>query len=110
LINVELTNYARPMMIWFKRLSTSFASIPPGRKRVFSSFHPINLLKAKRLLPEVPVAILALAGGAGALVPLFIGRWISPVLVHPYFTDVNAGWIGQRQHALWAQSQCVDRE
>jgi glycerophosphoryl diester phosphodiesterase len=99
LINVELTNYAAPNDDLVQQVINLVRKYHLEESVIFSSFHPINLLKAKRLLPEVPVAILALAGGAGALSRSFIGRWISPVLVHPYFTDVNAGWI-QRQHAL----------
>jgi len=98
-INVELTNYATPNDNLVARVVDLVRRRSLQDKVLFSSFHPLNLIKAKRLLPEVPVAILALKGKAGALARSFVGRWISPDYIHPYYSDVNALWI-ERQHAL----------
>jgi glycerophosphoryl diester phosphodiesterase len=98
-INVELTNYATPNDNLVQQVVNCVIRHRLQEKVLFSSFHPVNLVKARRLLPEVPVAILALAGTPGALARSFVGRWVSPEYVHPYFSDVNERWL-QRQHAL----------
>ncbi|HEX9018545.1 MAG TPA: glycerophosphodiester phosphodiesterase, partial [Anaerolineaceae bacterium] len=56
---------------------------------IFSSFHPLNLIRAKRSLPEVPVALLTEAGAAGRLLRGPLGRLAAPKFIHPYYTDVT---------------------
>jgi glycerophosphoryl diester phosphodiesterase len=98
LINVELTNYATPNDALVDKVVERVRKHRLEDWVIFSSFHPVNLLKARRLLPEVPVAILALEGKAGALSRSAVGRWISPHFIHPYVSDVNHRWL-EKQHA-----------
>jgi glycerophosphoryl diester phosphodiesterase len=83
-INVELTNYATPNDALVDRVIELVRKYQLEESVIFSSFHPVNLLKARRLLPEVPAALLALDGKAGFLARSFLGRWISPNIIHPY--------------------------
>jgi glycerophosphoryl diester phosphodiesterase len=96
-INVELTNYATPNDTLVDRVIALVRQYQLEESVIFSSFHPINLLKARRLLPKVPVALLALNGKAGFLARSFVGHWISPNIIHPYLTDINQEWI-RKQH------------
>jgi len=50
------------------------------------------------LLPEVPAGILALPGLAGMISRGWMGRRVAPQLVHPYYSDVTAGFV-KRQKA-----------
>jgi glycerophosphoryl diester phosphodiesterase len=96
-INVELTNYATPNDDLVQKVIELVRKHHLEEGVLFSSFHPVNLIKARRLLPGVPVGILAMEGGPGALARSFVGRWVAPAFVHPYLTDVTDRWI-QRQH------------
>jgi glycerophosphoryl diester phosphodiesterase len=98
LINVELTNYTSPNDALVDGVVELVRKHQLEEWVIFSSFHPVNLLKARRLLPEVPVAVLALEGKAGALSRSRVGRWISPHFIHPYVSDVNHDWL-EKQHA-----------
>lgn len=97
LINVELTNYASPGDGLVDQVVALVQRFHLEERVLFSSFHPANLLRAHRLLPEVPVAILALPGRAGWWARSFLLRHISPEFVNPYFSDSTDGYI-RRQH------------
>ena len=74
---------------------------------MFSSFHPPNLIRAQRLLPEVPVAILALPG-AGWWARSFLLRGISPEFVNPYFSD--SAVVTSSASTNRAESERLDRQ
>jgi glycerophosphoryl diester phosphodiesterase len=99
LINVELTNYASPADQLVEKTAELVRAFHLEEKIIFSSFHPLNLMRARRLLPEVPCAILALPGRKGWWARSFVLRGISPHAVNPYFTDAGPAFI-QRQHTL----------
>lgn len=98
LINVELTNYATPGDALVEKVVDLVRRHGLEERVLFSSFQPLNLMRAQRLLPETPVAILALDGRAGWWARSFVMRRLSPFFVHPYFTDVDEEYIA-RQHA-----------
>jgi glycerophosphoryl diester phosphodiesterase len=97
-MNVELTNYATP----FDRLVPSVVEMVRKfglEKRVlFSSFFPHNLLKAAKLLPDVPRGLLAWAGWMGWWGRAFGFRSDVYGALHPYLSDVNPGLV-ERVHA-----------
>lgn len=113
LINVELTNYR----------SATDALVPKVAELVrrhglqdwvlFSSFHPLNLLRARRLLPSVPAGFLLLPGKAAALIYKVLGRWLSPKFVHPYFADVDPAYLAAQRRLgrgvnVWTVNQAED--
>ena len=97
LINVELTNYANPGDALVQKTVDLVRAFHLEEKIIFSSFHPLNLWRARRLLPQVPVALLAMPGGAGWLARSALLRGLSPHAVNPYFSDAGRDYI-QRQH------------
>jgi glycerophosphoryl diester phosphodiesterase len=97
LINVELTNYASPSDRLVEKTVELVRAFHLEGKILFSSFHPLNLMRARQLLPEVPCAILALPGRGGWWARSFLLRSISPQAVNPYFTDASPAFIN-RQH------------
>jgi glycerophosphoryl diester phosphodiesterase len=98
-INVELTNYASGRDNLVPQVAELVEKHRLQDSVMFSSFNPVNLRKIHRLLPDCPVAILALAGNAGFLSRSIIGRWFSPQIVHPYLDDTTADFV-RRQHRL----------
>ena len=60
---------------------------------MFSSFNPIALIQAHRLLPEVPIGLLAQPGRSGALARSWVGRLIGYHALHPEYSDVTRGLV-----------------
>jgi glycerophosphoryl diester phosphodiesterase len=90
-INVELTNYAAPNDDLPERVVELVQQHRLEKHILFSSFNPRALIKAKRLLPEVPVGLLALPGRSGWWARSWPGRIGVPYdALHPELTDVNA--------------------
>jgi glycerophosphoryl diester phosphodiesterase len=97
IINVELTNYATPGDDLLVKVAELVKKHDISDQIMFSSFLPGNIRRIKKLLPDVPAGLLAPKGLLGALSRSWIGRFYSPDLIHPYFTDVDEGFI-QLQH------------
>jgi glycerophosphoryl diester phosphodiesterase len=82
-VNVELTNYDDMGDALVEKVVEKVKRHQLQDWVMFSSFWPINLMKARRMLPEVPVAILANEGRSGWLARSIVGRWVSPEVVNP---------------------------
>jgi len=54
---------------------------------LFSSFRPMNLVRARRLIPEIPLALLVLEGYASRIPPAFEGEPIPYEALHPTKAD-----------------------
>jgi glycerophosphoryl diester phosphodiesterase len=100
LINVELTNYASTGDALVEKVVALVRRYHLEERVIFSSFHPLNLIRARRLLPETPVAILALPGRAGWLARSFFLRSISPEFVNPYFSDCRAPYLASESRRV----------
>ncbi len=99
LINIEITNYSSIRDGLAEDVCKLVKEMHMEERVVFSSFHPFNLMTTKRLLPEVPVALLALPHAGGILQRSFLFRWLSPQFIHPYFSDVSTKYINtQHMH------------
>lgn len=113
LINVELTNYTSPGDALVEKVVALVQKYHLEERVLFSSFHPLNLFRAQRLLPQVPTAILALPGRAGWWARAGWMRRVSPWFVHPYFTDVTARYIAHqhtcnRKVNVWTVNAIAD--
>jgi glycerophosphoryl diester phosphodiesterase len=98
-INVELTNYASPDDDLPERVVELVKHHRLEKKVLFSSFNPRALLKAKRLLPEVPLGLLALPGRRGWWARSWLGRMLVPYdALHPESTDVSARLVASTHH------------
>jgi glycerophosphoryl diester phosphodiesterase len=94
-VNVELTNYASKQDALVPKVVDIVKANKMESRVLFSSFLPLNLVTAQRLLPETPVAILCLEGAAGILTRSFLLKGISPEYVHPYLMDVTKGMVAK---------------
>lgn len=89
LINVEITNYTSVWDALPDRICDLVMRLGLQEHIIFSSFHPLNLMRVKRRLPDVPVAILTEPGAAGRLLRGGLGRLVAPEFVHPHYSDVD---------------------
>lgn len=99
LINVELTNYASPFDALPDLVADLVIRFELQDRVLFSSFHPLNLVRIRRRLPDTPCAILTQAGADGRWMRGFWGRLAAPKIVHPYFTDVTGDYLAH-EHRL----------
>lgn len=88
-INVELTNYASLTDNLPEKVAALVKRFALETRVIFSSFNPIALIRIKRLLPAVPIGLLALPGGSGAWARSWPGRLLSYQYLHPEFGDVT---------------------
>lgn len=98
LVNVELTNYTTPGDGLVDQVVQLVKRMGLAGHILFSSFDPRNLIRARRLLPEIPLGLLALHGRHGALARSFLNHLIPHEALHPYWSDVNSALV-QRVHA-----------
>jgi glycerophosphoryl diester phosphodiesterase len=87
LINVELTNYDTPGDDLVDRVAGLVRGHRMENRVLFSSFHPMNLIRARRLIPEVPLALLVLEGYVSRIPPAFEGEPIPFEALHPTKAD-----------------------
>lgn len=112
-INVEITNYTSPTDALPDRIVDLIRKYRLEEWILFSSFHPLNLLRVRRKLPAVPAALLTQAGPAGRLLRGGLGRVFSPHWFHPYYTDVSAESLAQehrrgRKVNVWTVNAAED--
>jgi glycerophosphoryl diester phosphodiesterase len=112
-INVELTNYETTGDDLVERVVALVRRHSMQERVLFSSFHPFNLMKARRLIPEIPLGLLALEGNPGWWMR-GLGSWVFPHdALHPYTLDVDAHLVervhhrGRRVH-VWTVNQPED--
>jgi glycerophosphoryl diester phosphodiesterase len=73
-INIELTNYASTTDQLPEKVVALVRRYKLTRRVMFSSFNPIALRRAQRLLPETAIGFLASSGGRGWLARSWAGR------------------------------------
>jgi glycerophosphoryl diester phosphodiesterase len=93
LINIELTNYASPQDNLTPRACELVKHFHLEEHVLFSSFHPLNLFRAHRILPEVPCAILAMPGRSGWWARSFLMEGLSPEAINPYYQDSTTAFL-----------------
>jgi glycerophosphoryl diester phosphodiesterase len=93
-MNVELTNYASPFDGLVDKVAELVNKHRIQNRILFSSFFPTNLMRARKLLPEVPRGQLILPGKSGWWQRAW-GNWIDVQAVHPYTSDVSAETVNQ---------------
>jgi len=89
LINIELTNYAAPNNDLPQRVAELVSQYKLQKSVLFSSFNPIALIRIRRLLPEIPIGLLAFPGWKGGLARSWIGRLLHYQALHPEYHDVT---------------------
>ena len=93
-INVELTNYASITDSLPERVAELVKLHSASGSVMYSSFNPIALRRIHRLMPEVPLGLLAFPGKKGAWARGSIGKWLVPYqALHPELNDVNVNLV-----------------
>jgi len=101
LMNVELTNYARPFDALPEVVSRLIFEFGLIGKILISSFNPIALMKMRRLAPEIPLGLLVMNSEPTWLISFF--RFITPYQAyHPSLSIVDEQVV-QREHHLGRQ-------
>ncbi len=96
-INVELTNYASTGDNLVALVAGLVSEYSMQDRVIFSSFFPFNLVRIKRLLPQVPAGLLTDEGPSGWLGRGLFGRWITPTIIHPYYKDVDERFMHRQK-------------
>jgi glycerophosphoryl diester phosphodiesterase len=96
-INIELTNYASVFDDLPQKVVDLVRQHNLQERVLFSSFNPIALRRAHKLLPNVPLGLLALPGFAGTWARSRLGRWVPYQALHPDIESTTPKLI-QRQH------------
>lgn len=93
-INVELTNYASPGDQLPDKVADLVGKHKLEQSILCSSFNPIALRRFNRLIPAVPIGLLALPGLKGALARSRLGRFIMPYQsLHPELGDISTNLV-----------------
>ncbi len=91
-MNIELTNYASPNDTLVGKVAELVLEYSMQERVLFSSFLPINLRIAKKLLPSCPRALLTLPGFPGGWGRIF-GWHGDYFALHPNIMDVNSRMV-----------------
>jgi glycerophosphoryl diester phosphodiesterase len=112
-INVELTNYASTGDNMVDLVAGVVREYAMQDRVMFSSFFPFNLPRIRRFLPQAPAGLLASEGSSGRLARGLFGRWITPAIIHPYYKDVDEGFMRRQKQLhrrvhVWTVDDPVD--
>ncbi len=88
-INIELSNYSSKTDHLPERAAEIVKRHALTHWIMFSSFNPVALIRAKRVLPDVPVGLLALKGRSGAWARSRLGSILNYQALHPHYTDID---------------------
>lgn len=101
LMNIELTNYARPFNQLPEVVSRMIFEFDLMGRVLISSFNPIALIKMRRFAPEIPLGLLVMDTEPVWLISFF--RFVTPYQAyHPSFPMVDIQLV-QREHHLGHQ-------
>jgi glycerophosphoryl diester phosphodiesterase len=97
ILNIELTNYQSINDGLAVAAAKLVKELGVQNRVFFSSFYPKNLWITRKMLPDVPVALLALPGKIGWLPRSGFFNWIAPRYIHPFYKDASQRYI-EKQH------------
>jgi glycerophosphoryl diester phosphodiesterase len=99
-VNIELTNYSSINDPLPEKVAALVKKTKLTHRIMFSSFNPIALRRIHRLLPEVPIGLLAYSGWPGKIAGSWIGRLVvSYQTLNPAYKEVNAKFV-ERMHQM----------
>jgi glycerophosphoryl diester phosphodiesterase len=88
-INIELKNLSTPTDNLPDIVAELIRQFNLEDYVLFSSFNPLALIRIQKLLPEVPIGLLADSGWSGYLARSSIGRLIKYDALHPWLGNVS---------------------
>ncbi len=96
-INVELTNYASPRDDLPYKVAELVTRYGLKNNVLFSSFNPLAIRRAYKLIPDIPFGLLALPGIGGFWARSWFARFIPHQALHAEVGDTTPKLI-QKQH------------
>lgn len=99
LINIELKNYHSLNDLLVPKVCEIIQKQKKAFSVFFSSFYPGNLFKLRKILPNVPTALITAGGVLGKIENSFFFRWISPDFINPEYHLIDEEKI-EKEHSL----------
>ena len=99
LFNIELTNYRSPNDTLPVKVADLISTYRMNERVLISSFNPLALMRFHRILPEIPIGLLALPGIKGMWARSWIGNFLTYQSLHLEIMDVSKDIIS-RNHNL----------
>jgi len=96
LINVEIKNFSSPFDNLPEKVTNMIKKFRMEDRVILSSFNPVALIKAGKLAPEIPLAILTMSS-IPALIRWAIERTVHHQAVHPDQHLVTEEWLARNQ-------------
>lgn len=93
ILNIELTNYASITDALPEKVAVLVKRHKLTRRVIFSSFNPIALIRIRKMLPDVPIGLLAMPGKRGALARSLVGRFLAYQSLHLNHADVTPALV-----------------
>lgn len=97
-INIELKNLSTPTDNLPGIVANLIHQFELQEYIIFSSFNPLALIRIHKLLPEVPIGLLADSGWAGYWARSGIGRLLKYDALHPWLGDVSYKLVEDTHH------------
>lgn len=94
--NIELTNYRTPWDNLVKKVVELVKEFHYEENVLFSSFYPLELTQAKRLLPEVPLAFIEI----NKPVTRKLSGWLHqllPDIIEPTYTYLDEAYVQKQR-------------
>jgi len=98
-INVELKNYSSPIDDLPDKVVSLVKKYGLETSVMFSSFNMIALIRARNLLPKIPLGLLTFPGSAGITLRSKLVRFGPLLALHPHYNDITPNLIQIAHHA-----------
>lgn len=92
-INIEIANYATLTDDLPIKVANLVKQYNLSQRVIFSSFNPLALYRARRILPGTPIGLLAIAGSTGNWARSWPGRLLRYTSIHPEQRDVTREFV-----------------
>lgn len=88
-VNIEIANYATITDELPFKVAKIVKRLHLSHRVMFSSFNPLALIRARTILPETPIGLLALPGKPGWAARSWPGKLIQYQSIHPEYRDLT---------------------
>lgn len=92
-VNIEIANYATITDELPFKVANIVKRLHLGHRVMFSSFNPLALIRARKILPDTPVGLLALPGKYGWGARSWPGTLLGYQSIHPDYRDVTPSLV-----------------
>lgn len=93
LVNIEIANYASITDKLPDKVADIVKRLRLDQRVIFSSFNPLALIRARKILPNTAVGLLALVGKSGWAARAWPGKLIGYQSIHPDYRDVTPSFV-----------------